>query len=231
VIHARELSRSYSAVDGPRAILQRASLDVAGGSLCAVLGASGAGKTTLLHILGGLDRAFSGVVEVGGLALAGRSEPELARYRRDTVGFMFQDFHLLEHLSALDNTLLACRFDDEATRQRLRVHALGLLERVGLRARAADPPSLLSGGERQRVALARALLRAPRVLLCDEPTGNLDRDTGSRLLDLLRETAREQGAAVLVATHDPMVAAAADRCLRLQQGLLVESPVSGEAAP
>jgi ABC-type lipoprotein export system ATPase subunit len=231
VIHARELCRSYPGVDGARAILQGAALDVAGGALCAVLGSSGAGKTTLLHILGGLDSAFSGVVQVGGMALAGRSEAELARFRRDTVGFMFQDFHLLDHLSALDNVLLACRFDDEPTRRRLREHALLLLERVGLRARAADPPSLLSGGERQRVALARALLRSPRVLLCDEPTGNLDRDTGRRLLELLRGTAREQGAAVLVATHDPMVAAAADRCLRLEGGQLVDSSAAVEAAP
>ncbi|MFH1808893.1 MAG: ABC transporter ATP-binding protein [Pseudomonadota bacterium] len=222
MIRLRELRKHYTRDGAPRDVLDGVFLDVVAGTLCAVLGTSGAGKTTLLHILGGLDSAFSGEVEVAGVALRDRTEPELARYRRDTVGFMFQDFHLLDHLSALDNVLLAGRFDDTAVRQRLREHALHLLERVGLQSRTADAPSSLSGGERQRVALARALLRQPRVLLADEPTGNLDGETGARLLELLRETASTEGTVVLVATHDPSLARAADRCLRLHQGRLTE---------
>jgi putative ABC transport system ATP-binding protein len=224
LIEVERLRKEYrgNGARAARRVLDEVSLQVEAGSFCALLGASGAGKTTLLNVLGGLDSAFEGEVRVAGTSLRGRGDAELAAYRRDTVGFMFQEFHLLEHLSAVDNVLLSARFEGRARRAELRVRALELLTRVGLEGRHAERPGSLSGGERQRVALARALLRTPRVILADEPTGNLDAETGARLIALLQETARERQTALVVATHDERVAAGADRSYRLEAGRLEE---------
>jgi len=186
VIDVSGLRKVYRAEGSERRVLDGVALRVEGGTFCALLGASGAGKTSLLNVLGGLDSDFEGEVHVAGVELRGRDDRELAAFRRTCVGFMFQDFHLLDHLSAVDNALLACRFDPRAERRRLRTRALDLLARVGLEGRGDARPNALSGGERQRVALARALLREPKVILADEPTGNLDRETGQRLIELLQ---------------------------------------------
>ncbi len=220
MIRVCQLRREHNGAAARRQVLAGLDLDVAPGELCALLGRSGSGKTTLLQILGGLDSGFSGEVEVAGQRPGELGDTPLAAFRRDRVGFMFQDFHLLPHLAVLDNVLLSCRFDSLATRERLRGRGQQLLARVGLEGREGDHPGQLSGGERQRVALARALLRAPPVLLADEPTGNLDSDTGARLLELLLETAHDDGTSVVVATHDPAVLSAADRGLELREGRL-----------
>jgi len=222
VIRVVQLSKRYPAGGGDRRVLDQVDLEVPAGSSAALLGASGAGKTTLLNILGGLDLDYQGQVEVAGLSLGGRNDRELSQFRRDRVGFMFQDFHLLEHLSALDNVMLASRFSPAAERRQHAERARHLLADVGLAGREAERPSALSGGERQRVALARALLRRPALILADEPTGNLDPATGQRLMDLLENMLRNEGATLLIATHDLGVARRTARQWRLEAGRLIE---------
>ncbi|MBN2359516.1 MAG: ABC transporter ATP-binding protein [Deltaproteobacteria bacterium] len=222
VIRVAGLSKRYPAAGGGRRVLEQIDLTVAAGTSAALLGTSGAGKTTLLNILGGLDLDYQGEVEVAGLRLRGRGDRELSRFRRDCVGFMFQDFHLLEHLSALDNVLLASRFAAAAERRQHAERARQLLSEVGLAGREDELPGALSGGERQRVALARALLRRPRVILADEPTGNLDPVTGQRLMELLARLLRDDGATLLIATHDESVACRTDRRWRLEGGRLLD---------
>jgi len=226
VIHVRDLHKTYRRAKVERSVLRGVNLDIAPGQICALLGRSGSGKSTLLHILGGLDNRFDGAVEVAQTRLGNLSDPVLAAFRRERVGFMFQDFHLLDHLDVISNVMLSARFDSRDTRSRLFKTAKDLLAQVGLASRSADSPADLSGGERQRVALARALLRSPQVLLADEPTGNLDRDTGLSLLNLLSETARERQSAVVIVTHDMQVAERADQRFFLHDGQLQESPVS-----
>jgi len=222
VIRVAQLSKRYTAGNGERRVLDQVDLSIPAGNSAALVGASGAGKTTLLNILGGLDLDYQGEVEVAGLQLRGRSDVELSGFRRDCVGFMFQDFHLLEHLSALDNVLLACRFSAAAERRQFAQRGRQLLAEVGLVGRENERPSALSGGERQRVALARALLRQPKVILADEPTGNLDPATGQRLMELLEKMLRDEGATLLIATHDENVARRTDRRWRLERGQLIE---------
>ncbi len=183
-----------------------------------MLGPSGSGKSTLLGIVGGLDRDYQGKVAVFGEDLRGLSDRALSRLRGDRIGFVFQAFHLLAHLSVLDNVLAPALFtaDDAGLRPR----ALALLERLGLADRALDTPARLSGGQRQRVAIARALLRRPALLLCDEPTGNLDAETGARTIELFRDLHREGGLTVVAVTHEERLAAVATRTLHLRDGRL-----------
>jgi putative ABC transport system ATP-binding protein len=185
----------------------------------ALIGASGAGKTTLLAILGGLERPQSGVVLVGGHDLARLGAAGLAAHRRRTVGFVFQHFGLMEAMTSRENVELALTVAGTPARAR-RARTFELLEQVGLVPRADHLPGRLSGGEQQRVGIARALANRPLVLLADEPTGNLDRNSGNLVLDLLEAARREQGCAVVLVTHEEQAAARADRALILEQGRL-----------
>jgi len=209
--------------DGPRPvpILRGVDLAVLPGELVAIVGPSGSGKSTLLHIAGGLDRDYRGEVAVNGRSLARLSARELARLRNATIGFVFQSFNLLPGLSAIENVMLPGMLRERTGEPpgAVRARAVEALVRVGLAARAAAPPSRLSGGERQRVALARALFARPRVLLADEPTGNLDAVTGEEVIRLFAELAGE-GMAVLVVTHEERVSRAAGRVLQLSEGRL-----------
>jgi ABC-type lipoprotein export system ATPase subunit len=201
-----------------RRILDGADLEVAAGEVVAVLGRSGSGKSTLLHLLGGLDRADAGEIELGGERVTGASERSLSTLRRRHVGFVFQFFHLLPELTGEANVLLAGRVrgahPDAARRGR------ELIDRLGLRPVAGSLPAQLSGGEQQRFAVARALVNDPAVLLADEPTGNLDVDAGAEVLRLLRATA-DDGRAIVLVTHEAAAADIADRVLRLEAGRLV----------
>jgi ABC-type lipoprotein export system ATPase subunit len=201
-----------------RRILDGADLEVAAGEVVAVLGRSGSGKSTLLHLLGGLDRADAGEIELGGERVTGASERSLSTLRRRHVGFVFQFFHLLPELTGEANVLLAGRVrgahPDAARRGR------ELIDRLGLRPVAGSLPSQLSGGEQQRFAVARALVNDPAVLLADEPTGNLDVDAGAEVLRLLRAAA-DDGRAIVLVTHEAAAADIADRVLRLEAGRLV----------
>jgi lipoprotein-releasing system ATP-binding protein len=202
-------------------VLRGVSFTIDAGQLVAVVGASGAGKSTLLHVCGGLEAAESGTVRADGFDVTRAAASELTQWRRRAVGFVFQFHHLLPALSALENVelplLVARRPHSEA-----REAAFALLEAVGLADRSGHLPGELSGGEQQRVAIARALVSAPRLVLADEPTGNLDARTGDEVGALLARLARERGACVLVATHNERLARLCDRALTLADGLLTE---------
>jgi len=191
------------------------------GDFVAVVGPSGSGKSTLLHLLGGLDVHYTGEVEVGGVKLRGLRDQELARFRNSHVGFVFQSFHLIPNLSAVENVLLPSHFG--AASREARKQAEAMLDRVGLLSKKDRAPVRLSGGERQRVAIARALFTGPKLLLCDEPTGNLDATTGAGVIQLFHELHRE-GLTVLAVTHEERMSSAARRVLRLKEGRLVEEP-------
>ena len=194
-------------------------LEVRGGEFLVVAGPSGSGKTTLLQLLGALDRPTKGEVVFEGRDLAQVGDRELARLRLDAIGFVFQQFNLIPTLTAAQNVevALAPRKLDGSRR---REEARGLLDSVGLGRRADHLPSQLSGGEQQRVAIARALANGPRVVLADEPTGNLDSATGDEIVDLLRGLSRDQGQTVVLITHDPDIASRAARIVRLRDGRL-----------
>jgi putative ABC transport system ATP-binding protein len=214
------LTHRYRVESGPLVVLDRLDASVAAGELIAITGRSGTGKTTLLSILGGLERPQAGSVRVGATDLSALNGNALAEYRRTTVGFVFQDFGLLSPLSAAENVELALAFASVRGARR-KARALELLAAVGLADRARHRPAALSGGESQRVAIARALANGPRLVLADEPTGNLDDDSATLVLDLLASLPAEHGCTVLVVTHNPAVAARADRVLRLEHGRLV----------
>jgi putative ABC transport system ATP-binding protein len=220
VIRARDIVKQYRDGDGTEVrVLDGLSLDVADGDFVAVVGPSGSGKSTLLHLLGGLDVHYQGDVEVAGVRLSGLKDKELARFRNQHVGFVFQSFHLIPNLSAVENVLMPSHFGPASPEARKRAEAL--LDRVGLLAKKDRTPVRLSGGERQRVAIARALFTGPKLLLCDEPTGNLDAATGAGVISLFQELHRE-GITLLAVTHEDRMSSAARRVLRLKEGRLVE---------
>lgn len=218
VVRCDHVSRTF--VDGreSRRVLDDVSLTVDRGALVAIVGTSGSGKSTLLAAIGGLDRAYEGKVALFGRDLAAESDTALARLRGRSVGFVFQSFHLLPHLTALDNVLVPSLFGPPIPHVVQRARAA--LREVGLDGRADDRTDALSGGQRQRVALARALLAKPALLLCDEPTGNLDLETGAAILALFLELHRAGDTTLIIATHDATIAGAATTALRLKNGRL-----------
>jgi lipoprotein-releasing system ATP-binding protein len=202
-------------------VLRGVSFALGAGEMAAVVGASGAGKTTLLHVLGGLERADGGAARLGGFEILGAGPKELSRFRREDVGFVFQFHHLLPDLSAEENVALPLLVARAGWREAAR-EAAAMLEAVGLAGRALHAAGELSGGEQQRVAVARALVTRPRLVLADEPTGNLDAATGAEVGALLLSLCRERGACVLVATHNESLAARCDRVLALRGGRVEE---------
>jgi putative ABC transport system ATP-binding protein len=198
-------------------------LEIAPGEFVALVGESGSGKSTLLHLAGGIDRPTSGEIRVGGRDVAALTERELVLYRRREVGLVFQFFNLLPHLTVRENVELPRRLDGGADAE---ARAGELLSRVGLASRGGAHPYELSGGEMQRVAIARALASGARLLLADEPTGNLDSRNGEAVLSLLDEVRRERGVTLLLATHSAAAAGRADRCVRLKDGR-----ATGDAGP
>ena len=221
MIRTRRLTQTYPAAIGaaPLTVLDDVSLEVAAGEFIAVLGPSGSGKTTLLGLLAGLDFPSSGSVELDQTLLFELSEDQRAQLRAERVGFVFQNFQLLPTLTAIENVLvplelLSNRGDYASRRQR----AESLLARVGLENRQDHYPTQLSGGEQQRVGIARAFANQPAILFADEPTGNLDRGTGSRIAELLIELNQERGTTLVVVTHDAELAAKASRIVHLDDG-------------
>ena len=201
----------------PLHALRNVSCAIAAGERVAIIGRSGSGKSTLLHLAAGIDVPTSGRIEALGRDLAAMSERERTLHRRDQVGLVFQFFHLLPHLSVRENVVLP----DLIAGGRAADHrAVELLTQVGLRDRAADPVQKLSGGEMQRVAICRALLRRPRLLLADEPTGNLDDETGRQVMELLLDLTRTEGSTLIFVTHDLTLAQLADRRFRIHSGVL-----------
>jgi putative ABC transport system ATP-binding protein len=220
-VRVEHVSRTFGR--GAHAVhaVQDVSLDVARGELVAVTGRSGAGKTTLLNLVGGLDRPDTGRVNVAGRDMTAASERDLLTLRRDTIGFVFQSFGLIPILSAAENVGVPMRLAEVPARRREERTAV-LLELVGLGAHAAQRPYELSGGQQQRVAVARALANDPDLLIADEPTGQLDSETGRQIMELLRAVVSSRGTTAIVATHDTTVLDVADRVLRLRDGRLVD---------
>ncbi len=205
-------------------ILKDVTFSVNGGEVTAVVGPSGSGKTSLLMILGGLERATTGKVVVAGQDISKANEDQLAIFRRNNLGILFQNFHLIPSMSALENVSLALEIAETGLSiKQVREQALASLDEVGLADRVSHLPSALSGGEQQRVGLARAMVTSPKLMLADEPTGNLDQDTGAMVIDLMFNLARKKGAAILLITHDRSLAAKADRMLTMNHGQLAEA--------
>ena len=216
LVRTRDLVKNYGAV----AVLRGVTFEVAAGERVAVLGKSGSGKSTLLHLIGGLDVPTSGIVEVAGRSLGQLSRNERAEFRLSMVGIIFQAFHLIPNRSALENVELPMMFAAESRRARRR-QASATLEAVGLSHRLRHRPAELSGGERQRVAVARALVNHPRLLLADEPTGNLDSATGREVMEEILRQVKARGAALVLVTHDEELAKrSSDRVLHMQDGVL-----------
>src|SRR3982751_3653780 len=205
-------------------ILKDVTFRVNSGEVTAVVGPSGSGKTSLLMILGGLERATTGKVVVAGQDISTANEDHLPIFRRKNLGILFQNFHLIPSMSALENVALALEIAETGqTYREIREQAMTALDEVGLADRVTHLPSALSGGEQQRVGLARAMVTSPKLMLADEPTGNLDQDTGALVIDLMFNLARKKGAAVLLITHDRSLAAKADRVLTMNHGQLTEA--------
>ncbi len=216
LVDVQGLSKQFGEVRA----LDHVSFQVAAGEWIAMMGPSGSGKTTLINILGGLDRPSDGHAYVDGKDVASLGERELTRFRAEDVGFVFQQFHLVPYLSALENVMLAQYLHSTADEPEARV----ALERVGLADRLDHRPSELSGGEQQRVAVARALINQPKIILADEPTGNLDDLNEHIVLNLFREL-HQEGHTILMVTHNPAIGAMADRHIRLEHGRLTTGPL------
>jgi len=215
------VTKDYRAGSEHFAALRGVSLEIGQGEFTAIMGPSGSGKSTLLHLLGGLDRATSGSVQVAGQSLERLNETQLALFRRAQVGFVFQFFNLIANLSVQDNIELPGLLEKQLRPAEVRQRARQLMERLGIAAQAGKLPVQLSGGQRQRVAVARALINQPSLLLADEPTGNLDSAAGSEVLALFRDL-NAQGQTIVLVTHDPAAAAHASRVIFLRDGLICD---------
>jgi putative ABC transport system ATP-binding protein len=225
MIEALDVHKTYDRGGAAVQALRGASLTVGAGEFCSIMGPSGSGKSTLLHVLGGLDHATEGIVRVDGVDLASLSDDDLTRFRRRHLGFVFQFFNLLPSMTAWENAALPAMLDGQRL-SKLKPRAVELLERVGLGDRVNHRPAQLSGGQLQRVALARALMADPAVLLADEPTGNLDSESGRAVLTLLR-TCSEEGLTVVMVTHDANAARVGHRVIDLRDGVV--SPAKSPA--
>lgn len=219
ILSARHLSKVVPSSEGELRILDELSLELVAGDSLAIVGTSGSGKSTLLGLLAGLDTPTSGSVSLAGRSLSELDEDERARVRAEHVGFVFQSFQLLDTLDALENVMLPLEIHGRGD---ARSRARGLLERVGLGARLHHYPRQLSGGEQQRVALARAFAAEPKILFADEPTGNLDTQTGAHITELMFELNRESGTTLVLVTHDERLAVRCAKRLRLEAGRQIE---------
>jgi putative ABC transport system ATP-binding protein len=224
ILKVERLTKTYATAAGPLTVLHEVSFELPAGGSCAVVGPSGSGKTTLLGLCAGLDRPSGGRVHLDGREIGGLDEDGRARVRNECVGFVFQNFQLIPTLTALENVLVPLELRGEAGGE---AGARALLERVGLGARLDHYPVKLSGGEQQRVALARAFINRPRILFCDEPTGNLDGDTAHAMVDLIFGLNRERGTTLVLVTHDLELAGRTQRIMRLRSGAVISDETTG----
>jgi len=215
ILNVQKLTKTYATGAGKLTVLKDISFVLPAGGTCSILGPSGSGKTTLLGLCAGLDRPTSGSVLLNGITLGEADEDERARIRNEHVGFVFQNFQLIPTLTALENVTVPMELRGDRAACQL---GLDLLWRVGLAERVDHFPAQLSGGEQQRVALARAFINRPKILFADEPTGNLDAETSSGIIEIMLELNRSAGTALVLVTHDPEVAALTERTIRLRNG-------------
>ncbi|MCK5795652.1 MAG: ABC transporter ATP-binding protein [Deltaproteobacteria bacterium] len=220
MIEIQGMSKEFGRGSTRQGVLDAVDLCVSSGDFLAIVGESGCGKTTLLNILGGLDRSFRGSVRVAGHDLAALSDRSLSKVRNESIGFVFQHFNLLDHLTVSENVALPGVFAEQGHADPPK-RASACLEKVGLADRRKDLARDLSGGQKQRVAIARALYNDPVMLLCDEPTGNLDKVTGRQIIDLFESLNQEAGITLIIVTHEDRIAARAGRVLRMSDGHLV----------
>jgi putative ABC transport system ATP-binding protein len=221
MLAVKNLSKSFKSGDTIVTAVSDVSFKVPGGQFASIIGKSGSGKSTLLSLLGALDKPTSGQIEVDDLVISGGSDRQLIGYRRDKIGFVFQSYNLVPNLTALENVMLPMEFAGVNKKSR-RQRAAELLAQVGLDAdKQTRKPSRLSGGEQQRVAIARALANRPKLILADEPTGNLDSQTGKLIFDLLHSLARTEKTTIVAVTHDLSIAGKTDVTFRLQDGKLL----------
>ena len=213
IISATDLNKNFDSLQ----VVKDVNLDVKKGGFVSIVGKSGSGKTTLLSLLSGLERPSSGRVTLNGRDITDSSENELALFRRDTVGFIFQSFHLIPTLSAWENVALPL-FPIKIHIEKRKERALELLRQMEMEHRADHRPSMLSGGEKQRVAIARALINNPKIIFADEPTGNLDSATGEAIMDILKSLHADKGLSLVMVTHDLDLAESSDRIVRMQDG-------------
>ena len=222
VLQCHAVAKSFQVGPETVKVLQDLDLQIQTGEMVAIVGSSGSGKTTLLHILAGLDVVDHGRVEISGTDIKTLKEKKRAALRNSELGFVFQFHHLLPEFTALENLLIPIRLTQKVTKEHIE-YATSLLEKVGLAHRLHHRPSELSGGERQRVAIARALVNKPAIVLMDEPTGNLDEETASTILALLRDLKSQFNASFIVVTHSKEIAASLDKCFVLAHGKLTQS--------
>ena len=222
VIRVRDVTKSYGVGTAKTQVLRGVNLDVMPGELVALVGQSGSGKSTLLNIIGGLDMPDAGEVEVLGLDTLKAGDSKRAKLRNQNIGFVFQAFNLLDHLDVLGNVTIPAAFAKQK-KDDIRERGLEALRRVGLSDFAKRHPSELSGGQKQRVAIARALFGAPALLLCDEPTGNLDSETGKEVIDFFRELNEKDKVTLVIVTHERRVSSVAKRVIAMRDGNIVET--------
>ena len=211
-LEIRNIKKSFGTGDSKVDVLKGLDLDIEKGEFCVLLGPSGSGKSTLLNIIGGIESADGGSISIEGEKLADMKEKKLSQYRRKHLGYIFQMYNLIPNLTALENVELALQICKDP------LDAKTVLEEVGLKERLTNFPAQLSGGEQQRVSIARALAKNPKLLLCDEPTGALDYQTGKAILKLLQDTCRERGMTVIVITHNSALTPMADRVIKIKNG-------------
>ncbi len=223
VLEAKNISKHFTDAKSTVEVIKQLDLQVQQGEFVAIVGASGSGKSTLLHVLGGLDRPTEGMVFLNGQRFDNLSETERGHLRNQYLGFVYQFHHLLPEFTALENVAMPLMLRQSTNFKQVKTQAEYLLERVGLSHRLTHQPGELSGGERQRVALARALVTQPAVMLADEPTGNLDRKTAVTIFELLQELRAEFNMAMLIVTHDEVLAQSADRILHMQDGIWIKN--------
>jgi len=221
VVRLRDVTKSYGEGSAKTQVLRGVSFDIDKGELIALVGQSGSGKSTLLNIIGGLDTCDAGEVEVLGVDTRKASDYKLAEMRNANIGFVFQGFNLLDHLTVLQNVVLPAAFSKNS--KDVEGRGREALRRVGLSDFASRKPGELSGGQKQRVAIARALFGAPSLLLCDEPTGNLDSETGKEVIDFFRELNAKDGVTLLIVTHERRISSVAKRVIAMRDGMLVET--------
>ena len=216
-IELNNLSKEYKSGSSAIVANDNISFDLERGKLLVIVGASGAGKTTLLNILGGMEQASSGQILIDGKDLTKLDDKDLTTYRRNDVGFVFQHYNLIPNLTAIENVELAAEISDNP------LNSEEVLENVGLKNRSENFPAQLSGGEQQRVSIARALAKNPKILLCDEPTGALDFETGKNILKLLQDASRKLGATVIIITHNSLIKPMADVVIELRDGRVIQN--------
>jgi len=225
MIKAIDIHKTYAQADNMLHVLRGVSLEIAPGEVVGIVGPSGAGKSTLMHILGGLDKPSQGQVDFFGEDMYSLSDEKRAQLRSSQIGFVFQAYHLLPELTALENVILPSLVKNNSRKtSAIELEGVKLLERVGLGARVTHRPSQLSGGEQQRVAIARALMNGPKVVLCDEPTGNLDSVSGTMVMDILLGLNAQTGQTVVIVTHEENIARRVGRVIYIRDGQLEPVP-------